>query len=173
MWLGPDVSYTSCFAPFPAKVSKLPWSYQSGGPAKMDRESAWWAFDFVGNWSRLNFKRMTSVDIIPLQKRLEAKAFAMVPAWDGMVEGLPLFEAVEKITAASQAHAAEVLAQWWDLADTLVAKYSNGYLNRPGQPPIDIGYPTEWLGNTNFADGPTSYAVKFGSYSKNGQDEID
>lgn len=161
MWLGPDVAYTSCFAPFPAKVLQLPWSYQSGGPAKMDRQSAWWAFDFVGNWSRLNFQRMTSVDIIPLQRKLEQQAHERVAEWDALIENMPYADAIETITAKSHDHAAEVLADWWDLADTIVAKYANGYLNLPNQPPIDIGYPTSWLGHTNYFDGPTSYKVKF------------
>jgi len=161
MWLGPDVSYTSCFSPFPAKVSQLPWAYQSGSPAKLDRESAWWAFDFVGNWSRLNFQRMTQVDIIPLQQQLEALANDRVKEWDLMIEGLPLEEAIVKVTEASHENAGQVLKAWWDLADTLVAKYANGYLNLPNQPPIDIGYPTSWLGHTDYSRGPTSYKVKF------------
>ena len=161
MWLAPDVAYTSCFAPFPAKVAQLPWSYQSGSPSKMDRESAWWAFDFVGNWSRLNFQRMTRVDIIPLQQKLEGHGREQLEQWSASVSELPYDDAVELLTRCSQEHAAAVLAEWWDLADTLVAKYANGYLNRPGLSPIDIGYPTEWLGNTDYFDGPTSYDVKF------------
>jgi dipeptidase len=41
-WFGPDISYTSCFAPFPAKVEQLPWAYQIGDPQKFSRDSAWW-----------------------------------------------------------------------------------------------------------------------------------
>ena len=78
-----------------------------------------------------------------------------------MLEGLPLNQAIVKVTEASHENATEVLEAWWDLADTLVAKYANGYLNIPNQPPIDFGYPTDWLGHTNYSQGPTSYKVKF------------
>ncbi|HKI82683.1 MAG TPA: C69 family dipeptidase, partial [Pseudodesulfovibrio sp.] len=59
VWFGPDVSYTTVFTPFFAKAGQLPESYQTGSPQKFDPASAWWAFDLLANWSRLNFRRMT------------------------------------------------------------------------------------------------------------------
>ncbi len=69
-----------------------------------------------------------------------------------------------------------MLKRWWDLADTLVAKYSDGYINLPGEDdpkeedekeedekedyPKEIGYPSTWLSHTNYKEGPTSYDMK-------------
>ncbi len=156
LWFGPDVSYTTCFTPFFTKVSDLPKAYQTGDPQRFDRKSAWWAFDFVGNWSRLNFQRMTRVDILPLQARLEKRAIEELRGIDAEVQDHPK-EAVELVTRFSKKHAARVLKRWWRLAWTLVAKYSDGYLNLAGQPAQELGYPSTWLRQTNYMNGPTSY----------------
>lgn len=160
LWFGPDVSYTTCFTPFFTKVAKLPRAYQSGSPQKFDREAAWWAFDFVGNWCRLNFQRMTRVDILPLQAELELELLGKLAEIDAVVENDP-GHAIEAITKFCEENAGRVLHRWWQLADTLIAKYSNGYVNLPdGQPPREVGYPSAWLQATNYKDGPTTYARK-------------
>ena len=52
------------------------------------------------------------------------------------------------------------LRQLSDLADRLIAKYSDGYVNpKPRRPeenkaPVGVGYPSEWLGLTNYPHGP-------------------
>ena len=159
-WLAPDVSFTSCFVPFPSHASELPWSYQSGNPAKLDRTSAWWAFDFVTNWARLNFQRMTQVDIQPLQADLESLGRQRLAEWFEAAAGMSVEEATDYLTRTCHEHAAEVLAAWWDLADTLVAKYADGYVNRPGIDAVNLGYPAAWLARTDSAEGPTTYDMK-------------
>ncbi len=156
LWFGPDVSYTTCFTPFFTKVSKLPKEYQSGNPQKLDRDSAWWAFDFVDSWSRLNFQRMTRVDILPLQAEPEREAVQELPRIDAEVQADP-DRAIEIITKFSKKQAKHVFRRWWQLADVLVAKYAEGYLNPPQGPLQEIGYPSTWLRSTNYAHGPTSY----------------
>lgn len=159
-WLAPDVCYTSCFVPFPTAALNLPWSYQSGDPARLDRESAWWAFDFVANWARLNFQRMTRVDILPLQSTLERLGRTRLEEWDHRCAELSPPEVGEFVTRACREHAEQVLRDWWAMADTLVAKYADGYINRPGLDAVGIGYPAPWLARTEYADGPTSYEMK-------------
>ncbi len=162
MWFAPDVSYTSAFAPFYAKVADLPWSYQSGDPRKLDRSAAWWAFDFVNNWSRLNFQRMTQVDILPLQRQLEGEGQRHVAETDAAVRGNP-GRAVEIMTEGTMGFAKKVVEAWWLLADRLIAKYSDGYINpraRDRTPAVAIGYPATWLARTSYADGPLTYTMK-------------
>lgn len=160
LWFGPDVAYTTCFTPFFSKVAQLPQAYQIGSPQKLDRESAWWAFDFVGNWARLNFQRMTKVDIQPLQAELELKQMEDVQEVDVDVRNNP-DQAVELITKFCEDNASHVLERWWELADTLVVKYSDGYINLPPEEGTkEIGYPSTWLNHTNYKKGPTSYDMK-------------
>jgi dipeptidase len=164
MWLAPDVSYTSVFAPFFAKCADLPLSYQSGDPRSLDRKAAWWAFDFVTNWARLNFQRMTRVDILPLQAEKEREAIAGVAAVDAKVraDAKDAVE-IEIMTEFGMTNAASLLKDWSALADRLVAKYSDGYINPPPNVQggaIAIGYPATWLSVTDYANGPVSYAMK-------------
>jgi len=62
-------------------------------------------------------------------------------------------------------NAALVVASWWELADGLIARYSDGYINLPGTAtqapaPVPVGYPSQWLGLTDYRAGPVSYDMK-------------
>jgi dipeptidase len=162
MWFAPDISYTSVFAPFYAKCADLPRSYQIGDPRCLDRAAAWWAFDFVANWARLNFQQMTRADILPLQARKEAEALNGVAATEARVRATP-DRGLEIVTEFAMANAQGLLDAWWSLADRLVAKYSDGYINPPAEvraSPIPVGYPATWLAATDYARGPVTYAMK-------------
>ncbi|ADB39584.1 dipeptidase [Spirosoma linguale] len=158
-WFGPDISYTTCFVPFPAKVERLPLSYQIGDPQKFSRAAAWWSFDFVANWARLNFQRIYRVDIQPLQMSLEVSQANILDEWERKAhDGCSRHE----LTALCEANASEVINAWWELADMLVAKYSDGYINqKPSRPQnegaVSIGYSSDWLKLTNYQTGPISY----------------
>lgn len=161
VWFGSDVSYTTCFVPFSTKVTNLPKTYQIGSPQEFDRNSAWWAFDFVANWARLNYKRMTQVDILPLQEKLEYMQLKLIQEWDSYCHSKNSQEIKALITKLCEKNAIDVVSQWWNLADILIAKYSDGYLNLQDQPGAkDIGYTSKWLSYTNYNDGPTSYDMK-------------
>ena len=72
----------------------------------------------------------------------------------------------EDITAMCDQNANAVLETWWALADRLIAKYSDGYVNpKPSRPeenkaPVGVGYPSEWLGLTNYPNGPITYDMQ-------------
>jgi dipeptidase len=160
VWFGPDVSATTCFAPFFSKMAQLPKPYQSGDPQAFDPSSAWWHFDLLANWSRLNFQRITKVDIEPVQQQLESAAMEGVLAMDEAVAGKSDEEARNIVTEFGFVNAGQVLDTWRDLTFTIFAKYSDGYINLPGGPAKAIGYPSDWLDKTNYADGPVSYDMK-------------
>lgn len=160
IWFGPDVAYTTCFAPFSTK-SPIPSAYMTGSPQELDRESAWWAFDFVANWARLNYKRMTKVDILSRQEKYELAEIDLVEEWDAECQEMSDSEAVAYITEECAKNSSELLKKWWELADMLVAKYSDGYCNTKEQLAAkDIGYGATWLSYTNYKDGPTTYDMK-------------
>ncbi len=161
MWLAPDVSYTSVFAPFWAGAPEFPASYQTGNTREYDPETAWWIFDFVGNWARLNWRRMTEVDIAPLQRELEKASVAQVARTEAALSADPA-TAAQQLSDAQAENAAHILSAWSALGRRLIAKYSDGYVNpgpddRSGARPV--GYPAGWLARTDYADGPTGYAM--------------
>ena len=120
--------------------------------------AAWWAFDFVANWARLNFQRMTCADIVPLQAEKEREALAAVGAVDAELRDDPE-RALQTITEFGITNAATLLEAWWSLADRLVAKYSDGYISPPAQTrasPTPIGYPATWLAATDTQTVPSA-----------------
>jgi dipeptidase len=158
-WFGPDISYTSCFVPFLSKALQLPATYQIGDPQKFSRDAAWWAFDFVANWARLNFQRIYKVDIQPLQKNLEQAQGELLEEWDRKAQSGC---SQEELTELCTRNADAIVKAWWQLADVLISKYSDGYINpKPNRPQntaaIGIGYSSDWLGVTNYQNGPISY----------------
>jgi dipeptidase len=159
-WFGPDVSYTTCFAPFYSKMAQLPKPYQTGGSQQFDPASAWWHFDLLGNWARLNFQRMTRVDIIPVQRKLESAAMEGMQAMDQAVTGKTDDEAKRIVTEFCFVNAGQVLDTWRNLTFRLFAKYSDGYISLPNEPVRAIGYPSDWLDRTDYSQGPVSYDMK-------------
>lgn len=161
-WFGPDTAYTSCFVPFAAQALELPERYQTGDPQVFDRYSAWWAFDFVANWARLNYQRMTRVDILPLQQKIETREIQeMIHQWDECCLGKSGKEARDLLTRLGKENANNVVKCWHDLGYMLIARYSDGYCNLPeGEEPQNIGYSSKWLALTNYKEGPTSYEMK-------------
>ena len=157
VWFGPDVSYTTVFTPFFAKAAQLPESYQTGSPQQYDPASAWWTFDLLANWSRLNFQRMTGVDIQPAQRSLEAQALTAVAAMDQAVADKPEAEQRRLVTEFGKAMAGKTLDAWHQLTYTLFAKYSDGYINLPDRDANPVGYPSTWLDETQYRNGPTKY----------------
>ncbi len=160
LWFGPDVSTTTCFTPFFSKMAQLPKPYQVGSPQRFNPASAWWHFDLLANWTRLNFQRMTTVDIIPVQQELERKAMLGMKAMDMAVANQSAEEARQLVTEFSFRTASTVLNRWRNLSFDLFSKYSDGYINVPGQPVLAIGYPASWLKETAYNNGPTSYDMK-------------
>ena len=160
MWFGPDMAYTTLFFPFWAGAADLPVAFQTGNPRLYDPKIAFWTINFVAAWARLNWQRMTEVDILPLQSELEARAFAMVDAMNARFcsEGASR----ENARDAADANATDALQAWTALGHTLIAKYSQGYVNPPPmvrEDVTEIGYSASWLDRTDYRYGPTAYGL--------------
>lgn len=168
VWFGPDVSYTTVFCPFYSKMKELPASFQTGGPQQFSVNASWWAFNFVNNWSRLNFQLITNADIKPLQKSLEKNSRNMLANIESNLDTKEQEEILDYITNSCINNGDLVVKRWWKLASEIVAKYSDGYINlTDGQyatPKVDltrtVGYPSWWLNKTNYKQGPISYKMK-------------
>ncbi|MBU0672754.1 MAG: C69 family dipeptidase [Candidatus Margulisbacteria bacterium] len=157
-WFAPDKAATSCFVPFYAGATDLPSVYQTGDTDKFDRQTAWWAFNFVSNWANLKYSYMIK-DIVAKQQQLEAVEFTNLPKVDQ--QALALYKndpkaAKQYLTKYLTDNANKVVKEWWALGDYLIAKYDDGYVNKPKMAE-DVGYPNWWLDQVGYADGPTTY----------------
>lgn len=144
-WHGFDDPKTSVYVPLYAGITRVPESYQIGGRDEFDRQAAFWAFNFVGNWAELKFSYMIE-DIRAKSQAFEDEFFAKLAETDA--KAVELYEKDPKearkfLTDYSNAAAERTTRAWWDLGHYLIAKYSDGYVNLPKTGEA-VGYSEEW-----------------------------
>jgi len=147
LWFGEDAPHSTCYIPFYCGITEVPISFSSGRRDVFDKDSAWWAFNFVSNWADLKFSYMIE-DINAAQNELEGDFFAMQPAVE--MAAVELYKkdpalAVKYLTNYSNSCANRAVDKWWKLADELVGKYDDGYVDGSS-----VGYPTWWLEEVDF-----------------------
>lgn len=127
-WFAPDDAKTSVFSPLYAGNFQVPKAYEIGRRDRLDRGSAYWASNFIGNWSNLNYRAMMQ-DIRAKQSEIEGRLFADQPIIEKTA--LELFKtdpdgARRFISDYSNRVAQENYMKWWELADQLVTDYQDG-----------------------------------------------
>ncbi len=151
-WFAEDDPKTSCFVPLYAGNTKVPPAFEVGSRAEFDRGSAWWAFNFAGNWANLNYNAM-SVEIRGVATEIESRFFAQQPIIEKTA--LELYKQSPDagrafITDYSNRSAQDVVDAWWSLADTLVVRYHDLGQNLPAQEGASVAYPKDWLEAVGF-----------------------
>ena len=122
-WFAIDQPMTGVYVPLLAQVRSeegIDESYQVGNLLKFERNSAFWAFDFVSNYMALNWLNMSIEEVFPLQNFLQDHI-------DAQLSQLSLNCDLNEWQRGVQTH---VVNLWWDLADRLVVKYNDGYYTR-------------------------------------------
>lgn len=160
-WFGFAQPYETCYMPIYAGVQSVPEQFYSGTRSVFDRNCAWWAFNFVTNWATLRYSDMTK-DILSEQARIEGEELSNQSAIDAQAEQIFNSEGAEEcgnfLTNYSTNNSLSVLNDWWSLADLLVVKYSNGFINDfENNRTIEAGYPSWWLNETGYQYGPRIY----------------
>jgi len=143
-WFAPDDAKTSVFTPFYAGNLKVPVAFEIGRRDRFDRNSAYWASNFIGNWSNLNWRSMIQ-DIRAKQAEVEGKLFADQPVIENVALELSKTDpdrARTFISDYSNRVAQENFTTWWALADKLVTDYQDGGSRTT---PDKRAIPTEWL----------------------------
>jgi dipeptidase len=151
-WIGLDRPAANCLMPFFVGVSELPASLETMrlDEFAFDGPSAWWAFNFVGNYATMRYALMIN-DIRKKQRELENDAYKAVQMFDGDTS-------IDDLTHFCSRHAGHVAGEWWDLARTLIVKYNDGCITDENGIMQVVGYPNRaWLKAAGFYDGPTEY----------------
>jgi dipeptidase len=143
-WFAPDDAKTSVFTPLYAGNFKVPAAFEIGRRDKFDRNSAYWASNFIGNWSNLNWRGMMQ-DIRAKQAEIENKLFADQPVIEKLA--LELYKtdpdrARTFISDYSNRVAQENFMKWWELADKLITDYQDGGSRTT---PEKRTIPADWL----------------------------
>jgi len=162
-WFGPDRPATAVLMPFYAGALNLPAPIQHADILKFDRSSMWTAFNYVANYAMLKYSHMIK-DIRTERERFESRAFGRQQELEA--SALALWNkgdhkgAQQMLTKHSEQNTAEVLSAWWKLSENLYLKYNDGYLNTKAGIAQAVFYPSWWLKQVGYENGPTSYGKK-------------
>jgi dipeptidase/putative Mn2+ efflux pump MntP len=154
-WLAMHAAHTSVYIPFVVGMSELPIGHQTAQLDIVGRGvSAWQASRFVFNICQLKFDHMIE-DVRTLQQLYEGRSHelrAQLDEWYTTGEKDLVF-----VQAMYIRNSEEVVSAWWDLADSLILHYADGFCN--GWAPCmnsrygrKIGYPAWWLKAVNFSN---------------------
>jgi len=162
VWFGEDDTYTTCYVPMYVSIDKIPEPFTVGDINKFSLESAWWAFNFVGNFINLRYSDMVK-DVQKVQSRLEGEFIQE----QGSVEkaALAMYDAGDKekmikfLTGYSVAAGEKVTEEWRQLGFYLVMKYNDGYVKDEKHHIQTIGYPEEWYKRVIECEGD-KYKIK-------------
>ena len=143
MWFCYDKADTGCFMPFYCCNKAVPASFNNQRRDIFDKDSAFWAFQFVSNWANLKYNYMIK-DIREARQDMMNSMFTLQPAIEATA--LELYKkdpslVTRFLTDYSVNTANKVVNYWWELGDKLVAKYVDGQIMGERSP----GYPDWWL----------------------------
>ncbi len=149
LWYGVDDTYFTVYVPIYAGSRRIPDVFARGDMAKFSWDSAWWVFNFVANYANLRFSLMTK-DIQAVQKELEDNLSLMQPVIEKTAK--ELFKTDSALVQGylddySWNASNRVVRRYRELAEDLIRKYNDGYIQvEPGRAEEE-GYGEEWLKN--------------------------
>ncbi|MBU8933358.1 MAG: C69 family dipeptidase [candidate division Zixibacteria bacterium] len=146
-WYGVDDTYMTCYVPLYCGINAVPESFARGSLSAFSWESAWWVFNLVANYANLKYSYMAP-EILAVQAELEGACFKLQPVIEKAA--LELCETDHELmtrylTGYSVGQGEQTMARWKQLAEHLITKYNDGYVQNEEHRPKDKGYPDSWL----------------------------
>jgi dipeptidase len=146
-WFTPDEASTSCFVPLYCNIDTLPEPFVLGDYKKFSFDSAWWVWNVVSN---LTYDRWSRIypDVQTAQRERETALLAMQPAIEETAAKLATTDptlARAFLTNYSVSTGEAVFRRWKELAESILTRHVDGYVQQPGGRSRAPGYPAEWL----------------------------
>lgn len=165
-WLGYDSPHGTAYLPFfGAATEGAPKSFHSheGYMSKFSTRVAWWAFNVVNQYSDLNFELINKF-VRVMATQVEVEGQKQIGKCEAIAdENTDELAAADALTLCSNTFAEEKVAEWWDLAFSLFAKFGRYAItsNETEQGEVVQSYPTWWLqsaevGYTNWSPSGNS-----------------
>ena len=147
VWFGWDDAGTSCYFPLYTAISEVPECAHTGGPAYFDRNSSWWIFNFVANYTYGRYNEVFP-DVQKLQQKLENQFIQLQPVVEKAA--LDLHQTDPELMQTylndySNAAINKVHIQWSKLATDIITKFNDAYVRSPYGKFPKTGYPEDWL----------------------------
>jgi len=126
MWYGNDCPETTCYIPIYAGATSISEEWTRCNPKRVDRGSAWWAFNLVNNLAFQSKYQLAIKDIRAVRDPLESDIFLHQHGIESVALSLYRKDpaaAQEFLTKHVHSAADKVLDAYWDLSDLLLYKY--------------------------------------------------
>ena len=149
LWFAPHAAHGSVYTPFAAGMELLPYVYSIGHQLTFERKSAFWAFRYVENLANLKFSYIIQ-DINAARNTITNAAIKLQSTID---QEYIKDNDITLVTDKYISFADRLVKRWWDFADEIMFKYSDGYINE-GKDQLNPGYPAWWLKQVNYTSGP-------------------
>jgi len=149
-WLGYDSPHGTAYLPFfGAATEAAPEAFHSheGYMSKYSTKVAWWAFNIVNQHADINFQ-LINADVRAKSKEIETQGQKFVEACSKMADkATDEVMANEVLTACSNTFAEKKVAEWWEFAGSLFAKFGRYSItfNETAQGELPMVYPVWWL----------------------------
>eukprot|EP00963_Diacronema_lutheri_P004167 scaffold316_cov352-Pavlova_lutheri.AAC.31 len=146
IWYGQDAPHGTCYVPVYANQNSVPAAWYTGVQSEFSRDSAWWAFNFVNQWTTLKYSYIIK-DVQAAAFAWQAKGFELIKEIDGL-SNMAVSDADALVLYAEKkanSFSSELLDSWWKLSDFLISKYYNGYITEGEGERQAVGYPAWWL----------------------------
>jgi dipeptidase len=149
-WISLNVPGESVYIPL--SVAKTPESYKKVSSQKFDIDKAWWTYNRVAEEVYKKYFFMKP-ELAQYQEPLEKDSQTL----------LNFLQSKNKTPEAIQVeltlNANNIQSKWKDLWYKLIVKYNQGFKYENDEA-FTLGYPEEWLINSKWKDGPTTYSQK-------------
>ncbi len=146
-WYGLDDTYATCYFPLYCGIDAVPTSYTRGSLRAFSWESAWWVFNLVSNFVCLKYAHMMP-EVAAVQGELEGLCRRLQPAVEEVAIRLAKKDPellTRYLTDYSITRGEIVATRWRALAEHLITKFNDGYVQTEPGEPEDLGYSETWL----------------------------
>jgi dipeptidase len=146
-WFTPDEASTSCFVPLYCSIDALPEPFVVGDYKKFSFDSAWWVWNVVSNLAYDRWSRVIP-DIQAVQYEREKALLAMQPVIEETAVKLAATDpalARGFLTNYSVSTGEAVFRRWKELAESILTRHVDGYVQQPNGRSKSVGYSPEWL----------------------------
>eukprot|EP00933_Yihiella_yeosuensis_P035412 TRINITY_DN28964_c0_g1_i1.p1 TRINITY_DN28964_c0_g1~~TRINITY_DN28964_c0_g1_i1.p1 ORF type:complete len:659 (-),score=105.04 TRINITY_DN28964_c0_g1_i1:235-2211(-) len=176
VWFGYDSAHGTVWLPFyGAATEPAPSTHTTGLQSKFDQKSGFWAFNLVNQYADKNF-RVINAEVLAKSNEFEQEAFQQIELWEKEADDVLRFRgdytpevqedaSLALLTRRSNDFAEAKVADWWNFAWHLIAKYGRYVVTYnesvvDGTDALGQAYPEWWLSSPDVgftswqADGP-------------------
>lgn len=129
LWYGADSPDTTVHVPIYAGTTEVPVEWKESNRWEFDQNCAWWAFNFVNNWTTLGWN-VIYPEVAAKRDEMEAKFISEIPDIDA--KALALYDAgdvdgaKEVLTTYVNDTMNYTYNEWWNFAWYLVGRFNDG-----------------------------------------------